>query len=683
MEAIEFSLKRKRLEHAKIVLKSHFIGIDQVIDKIIDGINSWYFFPEFQSRPLVINLWGMTGVGKSDLVRKLVGLLDLEKHFYAFDCGELGGKNSGLIRNILAPLSELNTVNPQVLFFDEFQLMRSISESGDELFNENSRAVWQLLDTGKLHLYLDWYLINEKLFMIHRDLEYQIKNGVKITSGIVSEEEEEFLRGKYPEKFQSLKKSEWEEFISKPQNRLALNPEEINQIFEMPRFRVKPKAELEAKIRTFDELELLDFLKHELDLYSKPSLLDLSNSLIFVAGNLDEVYQFSSFQSPDISPDYFYKKSLKITIQDVKKELLKRFRVEQIARLGNHHIIYPSLPTEAYYTIIRNELNRVSNWTYNQFGIELIFSDQIIEWVFREGVSPTQGVRPLKSSIRYTIEDQIPNILTDASLLPDEITKVMIDYKSGTLKVIFENGSKQVEVKTYKAIENITKLRNSKGDEQQALTAVHESGHVIVHLTLFKQLPDLVLSITAESESNGMTLFPSIEILNLDRMKKRVAVLLAGLEAERFVFGDEMISSGSYSDIEKSTSLVVGLLKESGFHGHAIQYSNSVVEAGNVYHEIAEIEEKAKEIIANAQICAKKTLIEEEHLLLKMSEILSEKPQLKQKEVEELVQKFGSENLRNSLVQEKLDYKDLLGKRIELLKERNSMTELKTDQLLS
>ena len=82
MQMNPLETKKNRLDAASRVLKSRFFGIDAIIDQILAGINSWYFFPEYQNRPLLINLWGMTGVGKSDLVKNLVELLGLESNFY-------------------------------------------------------------------------------------------------------------------------------------------------------------------------------------------------------------------------------------------------------------------------------------------------------------------------------------------------------------------------------------------------------------------------------------------------------------------------------------------------------------------------------------------------------------------------------------------------------------------------
>ena len=73
--------KREKLEEIKIKLKEKFIGIDNVIDKIIDYISLWYLMPNIQFRPLIISLWGITGVGKTDLVRTLVSLLKFTDKF--------------------------------------------------------------------------------------------------------------------------------------------------------------------------------------------------------------------------------------------------------------------------------------------------------------------------------------------------------------------------------------------------------------------------------------------------------------------------------------------------------------------------------------------------------------------------------------------------------------------------
>lgn len=81
---LDRELLKKRglvLEKSANELKSYFIGIDQTIDELIDAMRVWYLMPEALTRPVIINLWGMTGVGKTDLVRRLVVALDMQDRF--------------------------------------------------------------------------------------------------------------------------------------------------------------------------------------------------------------------------------------------------------------------------------------------------------------------------------------------------------------------------------------------------------------------------------------------------------------------------------------------------------------------------------------------------------------------------------------------------------------------------
>ncbi|MCJ7446528.1 MAG: hypothetical protein MUO72_02430 [Bacteroidales bacterium] len=81
-------LKKKCLENVRIQLKKEFVGIDKVIDDLIDSFSYWYYFPELQKKPVIINLWGLTGVGKTSLIHRLVDLLGYNKRFFRFNLSE-------------------------------------------------------------------------------------------------------------------------------------------------------------------------------------------------------------------------------------------------------------------------------------------------------------------------------------------------------------------------------------------------------------------------------------------------------------------------------------------------------------------------------------------------------------------------------------------------------------------
>jgi len=669
----QLTSKQNQLDTAQRILKTKFFGIDSVIDQVIEGIRSWFFFPEYQSRPLVINLWGMTGVGKSDLVRSLVELLDFQQNYYMFDCGEIGEKSTGTLRSILIHLEEMEAIPPQILFFDEIQLMRSISENGNEVDGQNSRAIWQILDNGQLSFQTEWYFRNEKIHSLLAELKYFIKKGLKIEKGIVDISEESFLISKHSEKYGSVNTEEWSEFISKPKNRMVLNKEEISELFTITGFRNGSKAELEDKLLSMDGHQLLNFLQHVLDRNLRPRYLDLSKSLIFVAGNLDEVYAFSKNLNPDISPDYFHERTKSINLQDVKNALLKRFRAEQISRLGNNHIIYPSLNSESYQKIIEKELSKIKVHLETQTSVTVKFSQKMKDWIFREGITPTQGVRPLKSTIRYSVEDLIPKILLDLTKMATPIEEIIISYSESQIEVTFMIQKNEIEKKSYSVLEKMYNLRKSKQDDTQAITAVHEAGHTLAYLSLFNLVPEMVLSVAAESGNNGMMVIEPIVIMNLEIMRKKAAVLLAGQEAERFVFGENYISSGAYSDIEQATILVMSLMKEAGFNGEMIRFANNPQEYSDYYHRIDDLEEVVKTTLENAQLEARKILMFEEKLFLEISRTLADHSSISKEELNSLIQEHGSKMIIKKLASKEKGYRDLLFSKIEKFKDTNCL----------
>jgi cell division protease FtsH len=90
----------KRLSEAVQTLKTEFVGLDTIIDEISESISSWYITPEIISRPVVISLWGMTGTGKSSVVRRLTQLLGLKNSTMFFDCGEYIADSKDISTNI-------------------------------------------------------------------------------------------------------------------------------------------------------------------------------------------------------------------------------------------------------------------------------------------------------------------------------------------------------------------------------------------------------------------------------------------------------------------------------------------------------------------------------------------------------------------------------------------------------
>ena len=80
--------------------------------------------------------------------------------------------------------------------------------------------------------------------------------------------------------------------------------------------------------------------------------VDCTKCLIFILGNLDAAYSFGNNINPDADADVFHELSKSITISKIKRVLQRLFKNEQIARLGNNHIIYPAFSKKSTSSLL-------------------------------------------------------------------------------------------------------------------------------------------------------------------------------------------------------------------------------------------------------------------------------------------------------------------------------------------
>ncbi len=77
--------KKEKLFGVKAQLKTEFIGLEKIIDEVIDLLMPWFLFPDAQLRPTIINMWGLTGSGKTALVNRIIELLDYKRLYVQMD----------------------------------------------------------------------------------------------------------------------------------------------------------------------------------------------------------------------------------------------------------------------------------------------------------------------------------------------------------------------------------------------------------------------------------------------------------------------------------------------------------------------------------------------------------------------------------------------------------------------
>lgn len=144
---------------------------------------------------------------------------------------------------------------------------------------------------------------------------------------------------------------------------------------------------------------------------------------------MDEAFFDSNMvDEAEVDPDIFHNRSKNINILDIKKALTKRFKPEQIRHFGNNHIIYPSLSSQNFWDLITKELSSKSAKYKQIYNLDIGFEESFVDLVFNNRVFPTQGVRPLFSTISQIADVNVSKILP--RLLEKGHKKAVLGYQA-------------------------------------------------------------------------------------------------------------------------------------------------------------------------------------------------------------------------------------------------------------
>ena len=634
-ERDELLCKRQILENARDTLKSEFVGIDNVIDSVIDSTSSWYFFPELQDKPVIINLWGLTGVGKSSLVNRLAQLLDFQRRFYQFNLGEKENSINDIRENLYKAHRD-TTGFPMILALDEFQNARTIDESGKEVNSLRNRIIWQLLDSGRINTLRPGYLRPSMIYSHILALSKALELGVKVKNGKV------IARYEY---FKKLIGEEDNEEEGNNSERWFITRELQFVIMELYQDKYSNPIDLEAKLREMSANQSLKFLEEVYLLSRSTREIDCSKSLIFVLGNLDEAYRMSGNFSPDMDADDFHKQSLEINIPQIKSCLQRRFRNEQIARLGNNHVIYPSLDKSAFERIIDKELAKLREVFFEKTSVRLEFRMNIRKLIYREGVYPTQGIRPLLSTIYQVVRTRLGDILAEIKMNYPEARYVEFNAEAEKIIAILRNGLTVHNTMEWKYEKPLEKIRSGYSDDEKAIISVHEAGHTTLATILLDTIPRIVNSGSAEANSGGFVYVKFDEkYISKNRLIGRIAYFLGGYAAEKLVFGEDYLTNGAEKDINKATEFVLHMIKDCGLGPFSAAYGpKDGIYKYQVFDHEGKLDSCAEELIREGLDLAEKTLQRQEVLLLRIAQKLIAQRELRSEQIRELVEEYAHE----------------------------------------
>lgn len=642
----EIKKKNEVIDNAVITLKKEFVGIDKQIDEIMDNVRTWYLFPQLQIRPLVVAIWGMSGCGKTSLVKRISQLLDIEEDLVYFNFASISESSSWEIEQQIE--DELSNEKSNRMFvYDEFQYAATLNGHGEEKDSKTGlKPFWELLDSGILHKRSEFwsvrtpYKVMEYMTKINMVEPMKIENGVWVNA-------QECLKGFRPydiRKFREVFNFDIDSFSNKTEDELD-NAEEgprpiivenkrnngsddvtpffikedyLNRIINLhdsSKNKISDQIEIYHKLEAMSMEEIFEFIADTYMSSKKGYDLKFNDSIIFVIGNLDEAYEMSFDVNPDMSPDQFRKITEEISVVDIKEKLRKRFRNEQIARMGNIHVIYPSFSQKNFEDIIQLSLDRYEKDAYDMCGYHLRFADSIKKIVYDEGVFPTHGTRPIFSSVHEIVKSRLPQVIRfifDKGC-NDKVDNILYEFDNVDDKVVatcFDKKNKELCKTSFDVKLRLKKMRDSDNeDDFQAMCALHESGHFVVYASLFGKMPEKLVSKTTDTSAGGFMME------DYDANKKKftkndklneIRVLLGGYVAEKLLFGKEM-SNGASNDLKVATKIASKMIRFWGFGDNPFvttyQTGGFINEDGNLIREENQnyINQQIKQIITNAE----------------------------------------------------------------------------------
>ncbi len=550
--------KRKAvLEQVGKQLKTEFYGLDTIIDKAIASVYAWYVFPELIRRPVIVNLWGMTGVGKTQLVRRLAALLGFSNKFVEIQMDGTSGGSMYRQDSICSILSNcIDEGEPGILLLDEIQRFRTVADDGTDMKVERYQDVWMLLSDGKFAANSDLFIQLEMMIASQQYQDEQEKER--------NEERETQVKTPKAEGASSSKATADDDkpTVKARHKRFKVHPWEAKMFKQMLRL---PESVVE--IMTWDAKKIGDLLNKIVN-ERIDWQIDYTKLIIFVSGNLDSAFAGSgSTEDCDTDADFYHKITSMITVTDIKRSLRKRFKPEQISRLGSNHVIYPSMAKSSYQKLIRATCEKYIVEMREATDIRFSVEPEVYDVIYTNAVYPTQGTRPVFSAIHQIFSTGLVNIA--CWCLEHNIHDVSLRIDIVAQKMIATDAFSGKEYSTVIDLE-ITRRKAKISTDMKTLIAAHESGHAVVYALLTKSAP-LETKINATSFANGYMIPNDSTNQNLILTKKMlrndIAVELAGTVAEEIVFGPDNRSSGCRTDIANATASAALYVRKLGFDG--------------------------------------------------------------------------------------------------------------------
>lgn len=183
------------------------------------------------------------------------------------------------------------------------------------------------------------------------------------------------------------------------------------------------------------------------------------------------------------------------------------------------------------------------------------------------------------------------------------------------------------------------KDRSCLSSKDREITAYHEAGHALIAKLVSKE--NRVTKVSIIPSTKGMGGFS----LNIppDRMYKSkkeilnsIMVALGGRAAEEIIYGEDSVTTGASSDLEKATEMVLSLIGIYGMDTQSGLISLNVILSMDLKSDI-DIVDRAREILESMYLDTKGLLLDSKDKLDSIANALLEKESLEENEIDKIL----------------------------------------------
>lgn len=551
-------------------LRNQFVGREAAIDYLHQEFCNWQQLCDLQTRPRIVNLWGMTGLGKTSLVRAFVQQMGLGDQYFHLDMGSRNSNHD--IQNLdefLAQSQSQNSRLPLIVHLDEFH-RAATRKRGLQTYEDiegDVSAMWEFLSDG--------FFIPPSLFRQRKGFEAILAVvEIVLAKGIVHEgfrvvaEHAEPIRN-YLRSNEGKMGLHYSTRLGIAERDYDLNADFVNVLpwRELGRWSSASLVKV-AGVESLDTLTLAqvaDAIRRLLNNLPQLCRVDLRNSLCIITGNLDGAYERSDDVSAETDADTLHQVTRSLNVTRIRQELLKIFRPEQVGRMGVRHYCLPTLSESEYRLVLRRELEGMREWMRVNHELHIEFDSPFETMILGEGMIPAQGARPILHACQEHGHKALSAILElhrkDDSCHTYKVHGPQDDFSDSVMI--------QGQARTsYRAVLPQRTERHKLSQDQVWRVAVHEAGHALMLWLTTGKMPQRV-SVAASADTLGLTLISpesnGVQMSTRSEVRGRILTLLGGALAECMLLGKDEVSTGCSSDLKRATEQLFHYLHSFGW----------------------------------------------------------------------------------------------------------------------